>query len=67
MESISGQLNKEELKKWAKNTLVFLAPAIVIFLVAIKSGASVQDALYPVYLWGLNVSIDFFKKLSQGA
>lgn len=66
MKSIKGKLNKEELFKWLKNTLVFLDPAIVIFLIAIQNGVPVQQALYSVYLWGLNVAIDFFKKLSAG-
>jgi len=58
-------LNKEDLLKWGKNTLVFLAPALIIFLTAIQSGVPVKEALYSIYLWGLNVSIDLLKKFVQ--
>ena len=56
------ELIKQDLQKWGKNTLTFLAPALLIFLLAIQSGVPVKDALISVYLWGLNVSIDLLKK-----
>jgi len=55
-------LNKKDVKKWAKNTLTFLAPALIIFLTAIQSGVPIKEALYSIYLWGLNVAIDLLKK-----
>lgn len=55
-------LNKEDVLKWAKNTLTFLAPALIIFLTAIQSGVPIKEALYSIYLWGLNVAIDLLKK-----
>lgn len=58
-------LNKEDVKKWAINTLTFLAPALIIFLTAIQAGVTVKEALYAIYLWGLNVSIDLLKKFIQ--
>lgn len=59
-------LNKEDIIRWGKNTLIFLAPALIIFLTAIKSGADVKDALFLVYLWGLNVAIDLLRKFVAG-
>jgi len=58
-------LNKEDLKKWGLNTLTFLAPALIIFLTAIQAGVPVKEALYSIYLWGLNVTIDLLKKFIQ--
>jgi len=58
-------LNKEDVLKWAKNTLTFLAPALIIFLTAIQSGVPIKEALYSIYLWGLNVAIDLLKKFVQ--
>jgi len=58
-------LNNEDIKKWANNTLVFLAPALIIFLTAIQTGVSIKEALYSIYLWGLNTSIDLLKKFVQ--
>jgi hypothetical protein len=59
-------LNKTDLLKWGKNALIFLAPALIIFLTAVKSGADIKDALFLVYLWGLNVIIDLLRKFVAG-
>lgn len=66
MESKRFTLNKEDLLRWGKNTLLFLAPVLIIFLSAIKGGANIKDALYLVYLWGLNIVIDLLRKFIQG-
>jgi len=58
-------LNKQDLIKWGKNTLIFLAPALIIFLTALQTGTPVKEALYSIYLWGLNVLIDILKKFVQ--
>ena len=58
-------LNQEDVQKWAKNTLIFLAPALIIFLTAISNGVPVKQALYSLYLWSLNVIIDILKKYIQ--
>lgn len=58
--------NKEELLKVGKNALIFLAPALIIFLTAIQNGVSVKQALYSVYLWGLNTLIDLLRKFTEG-
>jgi len=65
IESKRFSLNREDLQKWAKNTLIFLAPALIIFLTAIQSGVPVKEALYSMYLWALNVVIDILKKFIQ--
>ena len=59
-------LNKEDLLKWGKNALIFLAPVLIIFLTAIQNGADIKDALYLVYLWGLNVAVDLLRKFVEG-
>jgi len=58
-------LNQEDIQKWSKNTLIFLAPALIIFLTAISNGVPVKQALYSLYLWSLNVIIDILKKYVQ--
>jgi len=64
--SAKYKIDNEQLNKWAKNTLIFLAPVLIIFLTAVKGGADIKDALYLVYLWGLNVVIDLLRKFSSG-
>lgn len=58
--------NKEELLKVGKNSLIFLAPALIAFLTAIQSGVDFKDALYVVYLWALNTAVDLLRKFSEG-
>ena len=60
-------LNKEDVRKWLKNTAIFLAPAVLVFLVAIQSGTPREEALYLVYLWLLNTAIDLTRKFVVGS
>ena len=62
MTSSKYRLDVNDLKKWGYNTLVFLAPAMVVFLTAIQSGKSAEESAYVLYLWGLNTAIDLLKK-----
>jgi len=66
MESKRFTFNKEELLKVGKNALIFLAPALLVFLTAIQTGTEVKQALYLVYLWGLNTLIDLLRKFTEG-
>jgi len=59
-------LNKEDVRKWLKNTAIFLAPAVLVFLVAIQAGTPRDEALYLVYLWLLNTFIDITRKFIAG-
>ena len=65
MKSKKFSLNKEEILKWLKNTLTFLAPALLVFLTVIQSGGTMNEALISLYLWGLNTAIDLLKKFIQ--
>ena len=58
--------NKEEIIKVSKNALIFLAPALLIFLTAIQNGVPIKQALYSVYLWSLNTVIDLIRKYTEG-
>lgn len=59
-------LNKEDIVKVLKNAAIFLAPALLVFLLAVQSGVSVKEALNLVYLWGLNTAIDLLRKFTEG-
>lgn len=59
-------LNNADLKKWLDNTLIFLAPAFLIFLVSIQAGKTWEDSLLAVYMWGLNTLIDLLRKFVAG-
>ena len=66
MESKRFSFNKEELLKVGKNALIFLAPALLVFLTAIQKNVPVKEALYLVYLWLLNTAIDLLRKFTEG-
>ena len=59
-------LNEVDREKILKNAKIFLAPALLVFLTQIKSGVDIKQAMYCVYLWGLNVSIDTLIKFIRG-
>jgi hypothetical protein len=59
-------LNTLDWKNWGRNALIFLAPALLAFLVALQSGASLRQSLGFVYLWTLNTAIDLLRKFIQG-
>jgi len=49
-------------QKWAKNTLIFTGPFLLVFLVSIQQGSSLKDALNILYLFALNTAIDLLRK-----
>lgn len=56
------ELIKQDIRKWAINTAIFLAPVVLIFLVAIRDNVPLNEALYLIYLWLLNTVIDLVRK-----
>jgi hypothetical protein len=68
------KLNEDKLKKFGKNTLLFLAPVLVIYLGAViveinQDGFSWNDFVPSILTQGamvlylLNVALDYLKKL----
>ncbi len=56
------QLIKQDVKKWLNNQKIFILPALLVFLLAIQQGQSVETALNAVYVWGLGAVIDLLRK-----
>jgi len=59
-------LNKTDLQKWGRNTLIFSAPLLIIFLTELQKGRTIGEALPLVYAALINVVLDFLKKLYTG-
>lgn len=59
-------LNKEDLNKWINNSLVFFAPALLVFLIQIQAGKDINESLVAVKLWVLNTLIDLLRKFISG-
>ena len=59
---ISGrfELTASDIERWAKNILTFSLPALIVFLTALRSGVSVQEAAFAMIT--SQVVIDLFKK-----
>lgn len=56
------QLIKQDVIKWLGNQKIFILPALLVFLLAIQQGQSVETALNAVYVWGLGAIIDLLRK-----
>lgn len=62
MDSPRYTLNQTDWLRIGKNALIFLAPALLVFLIAIQGGKTPQEALVVLQLWGLNTLIDLTRK-----
>ena len=60
------QFNAYDFQKWSRNTLIFLSPALLVFLVNVQLGKTPKEALIALQVWGLGVAIDFLRKLIAG-
>lgn len=63
---MKNNLNKQDWKKWAKNTLLFSSPAILAFLLAVQSGADLDFAKGAALQAFLASSIDLLRKFREG-
>lgn len=62
-----GTMNRNDWQQFGKNALIFAAPALLVFLLQIQAGSSLSEAFIAFKLWGLNIAVDFLRKLSAGA
>jgi hypothetical protein len=62
MENKRFSLNKQDIQKAVKNAAIFLAPALLVFLMTLESGGSLDEALIAIRIWGLNTLIDLIRK-----
>lgn len=60
------ELNKADVEKWLKNTAIFAAPAVLIFLTEIQAGKSLDEALVAIKVWVLSTAIDIVRKWIAG-
>jgi hypothetical protein len=58
----NSPLLSQDWKRWAKNAFIFSAPALLVFLIALQSGATLQQAGIALYGAAINAVIDFIKK-----
>lgn len=65
-QSKKNTLNLEDLKRVAKNALIFLAPVLIVELELLERGATTEELLIALKVWVLGVALDFFRKLKAG-
>lgn len=67
MQSQQWKINWEDIKRVAKNALIFLAPVAIIELTLLQQGVN-DPHMYAVSfeVWALGVALDFFRKLKGG-
>lgn len=64
--SIRWTLNTAEWKVWGRNTLIFLAPVILVFLGELVKAVPKDWQYGALVLYLLNIGIDLFRKWFQG-
>jgi len=58
-------LPNEELKKWARNIIMFTAPAVAILFLQLSQGVEIEKALPVAVLALYGLIADYLKKLNQ--
>ncbi len=56
-------LKRDELRKWARNVLMFSAPALAIFFFQLSQGVELKDAIPLALFVVYGLLADYFKKL----
>ena len=62
MDSKRFQLNKADVRKWLRNTALFLAPLAILVLAGLQQGATIEELAPLAYLWLLNTALDLVRK-----
>lgn len=60
--TVKVSIGGDRIKKLAQNALVFTAPALIMFLEALRQGLSFDKAKYILILAAYGLVIDFLKK-----
>lgn len=60
------EMNRQDWIRWGKNALIFLTPAILLFLTEIQAGKTPREAILTLQLWVLNTAIDLLRKFIAG-
>lgn len=56
------ELITADYRRWARNFAIFFAPALIIFLLQLQAGKTIEEALPVLYLWMINSLIDITRK-----
>jgi hypothetical protein len=63
--SPSGQVNKQDLRAWGMNMVVFSAPALAVFFGLLANGVALKTAMYSGLLVIYQLAADLFKKFKN--
>mgnify|MGYP000875059822 CR=1 FL=1 len=56
------KLIRADFRRWLKNTAIFFAPAFLIFLQQLQSGATIAQASIALKVWALSTLMDLTRK-----
>jgi hypothetical protein len=59
---LKGELTREKVRQWIKNTITFSLTLLVGFLTSLQAGIPLDKALYFVYVGIVNALIDLTRK-----
>lgn len=66
MQSPKNSLNTQDLKQWAHNALVFLAPALLVLIASTVQIIPADWKYGTITLYLLNILTDLLRKYSKG-
>jgi hypothetical protein len=66
MTSPKFSMNENDWERVLKNSVVFSAPALLVFLTQLQAGSSFSDALIALKVWGLSTCVDALRKFVAG-
>ena len=64
MQSKQWKLNFEDVKSLIRNGLIFFSPVVIIGLVTIQNGGTLEQVTTAAQVWAMGVAINFFRRLS---
>lgn len=74
-----GKVNKEDIKRWGMNTLIFISPAVLIYLGQVQGALTIEGHVFSlkdlipstftlgaIVSWVISTLIDIFRKFNDG-
>ncbi len=62
VESGMFELKRQDINRILKNAAIFAAPALLVFLITLRAGGTLEEAAIALELWAFDVLIDLIRK-----
>lgn len=65
MQSPQFTLNKADMVKWSKDTLIFFSPVLIMMLSDIQAGKGWAETIVAAKVWAISTAINLLKKYAS--